>query len=87
MAEIIISLIAICVLIIRIIVLQEFKKNKVRFLVIPLKNNNLLVKFQVCILCFCFTINKNIINNKRILEEIIEHAKKNGFDVSIKFKY
>lgn len=87
MIDIIFLLIALVIIVICIIALQDIKKKKVRFLVIPLESNNLLVKFQSCMLCFYFTIDKDIISNKRILEELIEYAKNDGFDVSIKFKY
>ena len=87
MIEFIIGLIAIAVLIGYIIALRDINKKKVRFLVIPLKNNKLLVKFQAHIFFFHHTIYERIVRNKQILEEIIEYAKKDGFDVSIKFKY
>lgn len=87
MIDIIFLLIALAIVIICVIALQDIKKKKVRFLVIPLERSDLLVKFQICILYFYFTIDKDIISNKRILEEIIGHAKNDGFDVSIKFKY
>lgn len=87
MIEFIIGLIAIATLINYIIALRDIGKKKIRFLVIPLENNNLLIKFQARILFSHHTIDKKIVRNRQTLEEIIEYAKKNGFDVSIKFKY
>lgn len=87
MIDIILFLIAILVLISCIIALQDTQKKEIRFLVIPLENNKLLIKFQAHIFFFHHTIDERIVRNKQILEEIIEYAKKDGFDVSIKFKY